>query len=252
MDFLSYAGSYLHDLLYYLYVIHMNAFWSLVHFLSLNLIFVVTLLSMGYIFLHRIEINSDSTYRPVRRVSHYMPENAPRRIEPISLEMSKGATKVVAKYLFLIALFILTFLTTTKAVLYLGTCMWLIGAIAVWRLEGERKEFAQTTEDQIMTYCGSLLMIKAVIFLLVGVPASEWSRALGVALPPAAAGTIVGYLPIMFMTAVIGVPMNFLRLVWQRYSVTKDNRSIPDRQAEIMRTANQSEVDPARFQREMR
>ena len=127
--------------------------------------------------------------------------------------------------------------------------MWVIGAISVKLLKGDREEMANKIQNYSLGYCLILIVIKIMISLVIGTPVSEWSRSLGVALPASAAGTLTGYLPMMFLIMTFGFPLAYFRVVAQRYSIAHNNEDVVKRRGEIMRTDNQNMLN--QYQDEM-
>lgn len=233
------------DLLYFIYVIHQNAFVSLYYFVITNMAFVLLLFCMLYVFNVKNTIAERETIRPIRRHMGQAPYRPSQQKwggldeDIVLMTLSKERSKLIGFYIAILISAFICFFFATKVVLYMLTAMWVVGALSVKLLEGDQKEMADKIENYALGYCLILIVIKIMISLVVGTPMSEWSRSLGVALPAAASGTISGYLPMMFMILTLGYPLAYFRVVAQRYSIAKDNKNVGQRRGEIMRTANQ-------------
>ena len=127
--------------------------------------------------------------------------------------LSTERIKLMGTYLAIIISVLACFFFATKVVLYMITIMWIVGALSVRMLRGDREEMANTIQNYSLGYCLILIMIKIMISLVIGTPMSEWSRSLGVALPASASGTLSGYLPMMFliMTSVTSCSSAFMQ-----------------------------------------
>lgn len=157
--------------------------------------------------------------------------------------LSKERSKLIGLYIAVLATIIICFLFATKVVLYMITLMWIVGALSVKLMKGDREEMADKIRNYSLGYCLILIFIKIMISLAIGTPISEWSRSLGVALPASAAGTLQGYLPMMFLIMTFGFPLAYFRVVAQRYSMAHENEDVVKRREEIMRTGNQNKLN---------
>ena len=234
------------DIFYLIYVIHQNAFISLLHFVITNIAFVVLLFAMMYVFNAKNAILERETLRPMRRtMEHYPYGPAPEQFggladDIVMATLSQERVKLMALYLGIIISTLACFFFATKVVLYMITLMWIVGALSVKMLKGDREEMANKIQNYSLGYCLILILIKVMIGFVIGTPVSEWSRSLGVALPAAASGTLSGYLPMMFLILTFGFPLAYFRVVAQRWSIAHDNEDVVKRREEIMRTGNQN------------
>lgn len=154
--------------------------------------------------------------------------------------LSKERMNLICLYAAIIGTILLCFFSATKVVLYMLTLMWVIGAISVKIMEGDREEMAETIQKYSLGYCLILMLVKLMINFIVGTSASEWSRALGVALPQTTAATLSGYLPTMFLLLTIGIPIMYFKTIAQRWSIAHRNEDVSKRREEVMRTSNQN------------
>ncbi len=236
------------DILYFIYAIHQNALVSLGYFLMTNLAFAIMIFCMVYVFDKQNVIVERETVRPIRRVfanspSHPQPSQWGGLDDDIVLSsVNKARAKLILTYFFILASALICFFFATRVVLYMLTAMWVVGALSVLILKGDRKEMSDAIQNWSLGYCLILIMIKVMISLVIGTPVSEWSRSLGVALPASAQGTLTGYLPMMFLILTIGTPLAYFRVVGQKYVMAKDNEDVTKRRAELMRTGNQNKL----------
>ena len=234
------------DLIYLIYVIHQNAFISLYHFVLTNIAFVILFMAIMYVFNQQNAILERQTLRPMRRtMEHYpygpQPEQFGGLVDDIVMAtLSHERLKLIGIYLAIIISVLICFFFATRVVLYMITFMWVVGAISVKFLKGDREEMAAKIQNYSLGYCLLLITIKIMIGFVIGTPMSEWSRALGVSLPAAASGTLSGYLPMMFLIISFGFPLAYFRVVAQRWSIAHDNEDVVKRREEIMRTGNQN------------
>ncbi len=241
MDFLS-------DLFYFIYVVHRNAFVAFGHFIVTNLAFAILFFCILYVFNRQNVIVERETIRPIRRTlssSPHRTEQSQWGGEPDDIVLSsinKMRFRLIVTYAAIILSILICFFFATRVVLYMLTAMWVVGALSVLLLKGDRKEMADNIQNWSLGYCLVLIVIKIMISLVIGTPVGEWSRSLGVALPASAAGTLSGYLPMMFLIMTLGIPLAYFRVVAQKYSIAKDNEDVTKRRAEIMRTGNQNRL----------
>ena len=234
------------NVFYLIYVIHQNAFITLYRFVITNISIVLLIMSMLYVFNKRNEIVESETIRPLRRTTGISPTGPEQgqfgglSEDIIMATLSKERIKLIGLYFSILITALICFFFATKVVLYMTTLMWVVGALSVKLLRGDREEMANKIENYSLGYCLILIMIKIMISLVVGTPISEWSRSLGVALPASAAGTLTGYLPMMFLIMTFGLPLAYFRVVAQRYSIAHNNEDVVKRRGEIMRTGNQN------------
>ena len=239
MDMLS-------DIFYLIYVIHQNAFIALYHFVITNVAFVALFMCMMYVFNKQNEIVENETLRPMRRTMTHSPYGPkPAQFGGLSDDivmntLSTERIKLMGTYLAIILSVLACFFFATKVVLYMITIMWIVGALSVKLLKGDREEMAGKIQNYSLGYCLILIMIKIMISLVIGTPISEWSRSLGVALPASASGTLSGYLPMMFLIMTFGFPLAYFRVVGQKWSLAHNNEDVLKRRGEIMRTGNQN------------
>ena len=232
--------------MYTLYVIHQNAFISLYHFVLTNLAFVVMFAAILYVFNAQNFIVEKRTLRPVRRSMEKFPYGPkPAQVggladDIVQNTLSKERINLIGLYAAIIVTILLCFFMATKVVLYMLTLMWVVGAISVKIMEGDREEMANTIQKYSLGYCLLLLLVKLMINFVVSTPASDWSRALGVALPQTTAATLSGYLPTMFLILTVGFPLMYFRVVGQRWSIAHKNEDVSKRREEVMRTSNQN------------
>lgn len=234
------------EFFYMLYVIHQNAFVTLSHFVITNLAFVIMFVAIMYVFNSQNEFVEKRTLRPMRRTMEQYPYG-PRPAEVGGLAddivqntLTKERIHLIGLYAAIIVTILLCFFMATRVVLYMLTMMWVVGALSVKLMRGDREEMAETIQKYSLGYCLILMLIKVMINFIVSTPASEWSRALGVALPQSTAATISGYLPTMFLILTIGFPIMYFRVVAQRWSIAHNNEDVGKRREEIMRTSNQN------------
>lgn len=243
------------DMIYLLYVIHQNAFITLYHFVITNLMFVVLLMCIFYVFDKQNENIERETIRPLRRGGNSAPYSpTPAQFgglanDIVMATLSKERAKLLGMYAAILIAVIACFLFATKVVIYMVTLMWIVGALSVKLLKGDREEMASKIQNYSLGYCLILIVIKIMISMVIGTPVSEWSRALGVSLPTNAAGTLAGYLPMMFLIMTFGFPLAYFRVVAQKYSIAHNNEDISKRREEIMRTGNQNSLN--QYQEEM-
>ena len=234
------------DIFYLIYVIHQNAFIALYHFVITNVAFVILFLSMLYIFNKQNERVERENLRPLRRTMSRAPYGPkPEQFggldeDVVMNTLTNERLKLMGTYAAIIISVLICFFFATKVVLYMVTFMWVVGALSVRLLKGDREEMAKTIQNYSLGYCLILVVIKIMISLVIGTPISEWSRSLGVALPASAAGTLSGYLPMMFLILTFGFPLAYFRVVAQRWSIAHDNEDVVKRREEIMRTGNQN------------
>ena len=238
----------LKEFIYLFYAWNHNALISIMYFLKINWAFALYFMSAIYVFDKRSTILEKETIKPFRRT--LTPESKP--ILPHSFEgladnivaitLNKERLNLIARYAVISLLLIINFFYSTEVILYMTVLMWIVGAISVWLLKGDRKEMATTIENYALGYLFGLLLLKIMISIVVGMPMSSWSRSFGVALPSNATGTITGYLPMLYMILTVGIPFAYFKLVGQRYLITKDNRDIEERRAELLRTGNANQL----------
>lgn len=245
----------LEDIFYLVYVIHQNAFISLYRFIITNIAFVITFMAMMYVFNNQNLILEKETLRPMRRSMEHYPY-APRPAQfggladdIVMATLSTERLKLIALYVAIVLSMLACFFFATKVVLYMLALMWVTGALSVRLMKGDREEMGNKIQNYSLGYCLILLLIKIMIGFVVGTPAAEWSRSLGVALPAAASGTLSGYLPMMFLVLTFGFPLAYFRVVAQRWSIAHDNEDVVKRREELMRTGNQNML--TNYQEEM-
>lgn len=234
------------ELMYLIYVIHQNAFVTLSHFVITNLAFVIMFAAIMYVFNAQNFFVEKRTLRPLRRSMEKYPYG-PRPAEVGGLAddivqntLTKERLHLIGLYAAIIGTILLCFFMATKVVLYMLTMMWVTGALSVKLMEGDREEMADTIQKYSLGYCLILMLVKVMINFVVSTPASEWSRALGVALPQTTAATLSGYLPTMFLILTVGFPLMYFRVVAQRWSMAHNNEDVSKRREEVMRTSNQN------------
>lgn len=243
------------DIFYLIYVIHENAFITLYRFVLMNIAFVLLFMCILYVFNKQNEIVERETIRPLRRSTGQYPTGPEQEQfgglseDIVMATLSKERMKLIGIYIAILVSVLVCFFFATKVVLYMITFMWVIGAISVKLLKGDREEMANKIQNYSLGYCLILIVIKIMISLVIGTPVSEWSRSLGVALPASAAGTLTGYLPMMFLIMTFGFPLAYFRVVAQRYSIAHNNEDVVKRRGEIMRTDNQNMLN--QYQDEM-
>ena len=236
----------LREIFYMLYVIHQNAFVTLSHFVITNLAFVIMFAAILYVFNWQNEFVERRTLRPMRRTMEQYPYGPrPAQVggladDIVQNTLTKERLHLIGLYAAIIVSILICFFMATKVVLYMLTIMWVIGALSVKLMEGDREEMAGVIQNYSLGYCAILIMVKIMINFVVSTSASEWSRALGVALPQATAATISGYLPTMFLILTIGFPLMYFRVVAQRWSIAHKNEDVNKRREEVMRTSNQN------------
>lgn len=229
-----------------LYVIHQNAFISLYHFVVTNVAFVIMFFSILYVFNAQNAIVERETLRPLRRTMEKAPYGpAPAAFGGLEEDIVQGTLSrerlhLITLYGGIILSILACFFFATKVVLYMLTMMWVTGALTVKLMQGDREEMANSIQNYSLGYCGILLLVKLMINFVISTPASDWSRALGVALPPTATATLSGYLPTMFLILTIGFPLMYFRVVAQRWSIAHKNEDVGKRREELMRTGNQN------------
>lgn len=234
------------DMLYLLYVVHQNAFISLYHFVITNLAFVIMFMALMYVFNTQNAILERENLRPMRRTMEHAPYGpSPANVggladDIVMATLSHERLKLIGLYAGIIVAILVCFFCATRVVLYMLTLMWVIGALSVKLLKGDREDMASKIQNYSLGYCLILLVVKLMISFVVGTPMSEWSRSLGVALPAAASGTLSGYLPMMFLILTFGFPLAYFRIVAQRWSIAHGNEDVNKRREEIMRTGNQN------------
>lgn len=234
------------DIFYLIYVIHQNAFISLYHFVITNVAFVILFMAILYVFNRQNVILERQTLRPMRRtMEHYPYGPQPAQFggladDIVMATLSHERLKLIGIYAAIIISVLVCFFFATKVVLYMITFMWVVGALSVKFMKGDREEMANKIQNYSLGYCLILITIKIMIGFVIGTPLSEWSRTLGVALPAAASGTLSGYLPMMFLILTFGFPLAYFRVVAQRWSIAHDNEDVVKRREEIMRTGNQN------------
>lgn len=242
------------DFLYLLYVIHQNAITTLSHFVITNVTFIILLAAILYVFNVQNKFVERTTLRPLRRtMSHYPYGPKPAQVgglaeDIVQNELSGERLRLLKLYAAIIATILLCFFMATKIVLYMLTIMWVVGVVSIHEMKGDQEEMANTIQKYSLGYCLILMLLKLMINFVVATPASDWSRALGVALPQTAAATISGYLPTMFMILTVGIPIMYFRVVAQRWSIAHKNEDANKRRDEIMRTSNQNMLSDAEQQ----
>ncbi len=230
------------NLLYFVYVIHYNAFIVLYHFVLTNIMILIMGFCMFYVFGKKNTLLEQSAIRPYRKSmgTDYYGNNILDDV--VMATLSQERLKIIGVYVAILASTLVCFLFATRVVLYMMTLMWIVGALSVRLMKGDREEMANKIQNYSLGYCLILIMIKIMISLAIGTSMSDWSRSLGVALPASAAGTIQGYLPMMFLIMTFGFPLAYFRVVAQRYSIAHDNEDVVKRREEIMRTGNQNKL----------
>lgn len=245
----------LEHLFYYVYVIHQNAFIALYHFVLTNMMFILLFFCIFYVFNKQNEFVERQTIRPLRRTMQHAPHGAEQGSfgglpeDIIMATLSRERMKLIGIYIAIAISILACFFFATRVVLYMVTIMWCVGALSVRLMKGDRIEMAKSIQNYSLGYCLILMVIKVMLSLAIGTPMSEWSRALGVSLPSSAAGTISGYLPMMFLIMTFGFPLAYFRVVGQRFSIAHDNEDIAKRRQEVMRTGNQNMLN--QYQEEM-
>ena len=236
------------DVLYFIYVIHQNALVSFGHFLMTNLAFAILLFCVVYVFDRQNIFVERTTVRPMRRIfatGQGHPERSQWGGDDDDIVLStvnKARANLILTYLAILVTILICFFFATRVVLYMITLMWVVGAASVFLLKGDRKEMADMIQNWSLGYCLILIALKVMIALVIGTPVSEWNRSLGVSLPATAAGTLTGYLPMMFLIMTIGTPVAYFRSVGQKYIMAKDNDDVSKRRSELMRTGNQNDL----------
>lgn len=235
----------LESLIYYIYIIHQNAAVAVYHFLLTNLAFCLLLFCMFYVFNKQNILVERETIRPIRRSMSSSPYHPQQKqwgglSEDIVLAtLSKERIKLIALYGVIFGTILICFFFATTVVLYMITAMWIVGALSVRLMEGDRKEMSESIQNYSLGYTIMLILLKILIGIVVNTPASEWSRSLGVTLPASAVGTLSGYLPMMFLIMTFGIPLAYFRVVAQKWTIAKNNKDVSRRRSEIMRTGNQ-------------
>lgn len=229
-----------------LYVIHQNAFVTLSHFVVTNLAFMIMFVAILYVFNSQNAYVEKRTLRPMRRTMEQYPYGPkPAQMggladDIVQNTLSKERMNLIILYAAILVTALLCFFMATKVVLYMLTMMWVTGALSVKLMKGDQEEMAETIQKYSLGYCLILMLVKVMITFVVSTPTSDWSRALGVALPATTASTLSGYLPTMFLILTIGVPLMYFRVVAQRWSIAHNNEDVSKRREEIMRTSNQN------------
>ena len=233
------------DVLYFIYVIHQNALVAFGHFLMTNVAFAVMLFCMVYVFDKQNIIVERETIRPIRRMTSEQIHGyqwGGLDDDIVLTTVNKARVRLILTYLAILVSILICFFFATRVVLYMIAFMWCVGALSVYLLKGDRKEMAEMIQNWSLGYCLILIALKIMISLVIGTPVTEWSRSLGVSLPASAAGTLTGYLPMMFLILTIGTPIAYFKSVGQKYVMAKDNEDIAKRRAEVMRTGNQNQL----------
>ena len=242
------------DFLYLIYVIHQNAITTLLHFVITNIAFLIMFAAILYVFNTQNSIIEETTLRPQRRTMEHYPygpkaEKVGGLAEDIVQNtLTEERLSLLKLYVVIIVSILLCFFVATKVVLYMLTLMWVVSVISIRELKGDQQEMAETIQKYSLGYCLILMLVKIMIKFIVSTSASDWSRALGVALPPTTAATLSGYLPTMFMILTIGIPIMYFRVVAQRWTIAHKNEDVSKRREEIMRTSNQNMLSDAEQQ----
>ena len=164
------------DLIYLIYVIHQNAFISLYHFVLTNIAFVILFMAIMYVFNQQNAILERQTLRPMRRtMEHYpygpQPEQFGGLVDDIVMAtLSHERLKLIGIYLAIIISVLICFFFATRVVLYMITFMWVVGAISVKFLKGDREEMAAKIQNYSLGYCLLLITIKIMIGFVIGTP----------------------------------------------------------------------------------
>ena len=239
--------------IYFLGVVHANALTAVWYFIITNVYIAITFLCMLYVFNMQNLIAEDEYVRPVRRMSEvegYQYEEGKLHgltSDIVMLSLDKERTKLLVTYGVNLLLLVLCLLFESRIQLFALMMMWIVGAFSVWRLEGDRKEMCDKIETHAFAFVFATLTLKFLITQLMGTSASDLSRALGVALPATTMYSISNYVPMLFMIFTIMIPANYFRIIWQRYTITKNNRDINTRRSEVMRTGNQNFPPPSDY-----
>ena len=239
--------------IYFLGVVHANALTAVWYFILTNVYIAVTFVCMLYVFNMQNLIAEHEFIRPVRRMSEvegYREEEGHLNgltSDIVMLSISKERAKLLGVYGVNILLLILCLLFESRIQLFALMMMWIVGAFSVWRLEGDRKEMCDRIEAHSFGFVFATLTLKFLISQLMGSSTSDISRALGVALPATTMYSISNYVPMLFMIFTIMIPANYFRIIWQRYTITKNNRDIDTRRGEVMRTGNQNFPPPSNY-----
>lgn len=239
--------------IYFLGVIHANALTAVLYFILTNVFIAITFLCMLYVFNMQNLIAEHEYVRPVRRMSETEGyEDDEEHLHGLTsdivmLSLSKERAKLLGVYGVNLFLLVLCLIFESRIQLFALMMMWIVGAFSVWRLEGDRKEMCDKIETHSFAFVFATLTLKFLITQLMGTSTSDLSRSLGVALPATTMYSISNYVPMLFMIFTIMIPANYFRVIWQRYTITKNNRNVDERRSEIMRTGNQNFPPPTNY-----
>lgn len=236
------------------YVFFSNGVGDLLEFLLYCPLFLVFISCLLYVFKKR-NVQADNSYvRPIRAQVSGQERRQPATIRKDSSvveweELNEEKAKLILLYCCWIPLsFILSIMVSDAITVYLGVYMWLLGCVMVYKLEGDREVIADYTENFFLAFCWSTILLKGLYNLIASQTGLKVSRFLHMSVSSTSMPTLVQFLGQVQIWAYGGILVGYSIWMFNIYRQKKDNCYIPKREAELLRTSNNTGLfDESRY-----